>query len=147
MIPAFVDFAGNPIYYIPKSYISIMRLPLMGILLTAVCYIMYLEKLPDEAKKISKLIWPVAALICSLKTGITSLDILFNQGQAVIRFRAFVIILVLAGIAVLVYGLMKLMKNKLSLIDKNEFSKGKIYLIGGIVCVYVVIVLMTRFLR
>ena len=40
-IPAFVDLWGNTVVSMEKSYISIFRLPVMGILLSIICIIMY----------------------------------------------------------------------------------------------------------
>jgi hypothetical protein len=146
LIPASVDLLGNPISYMQKSYFSVIRLPLMGMLLSSLCLIMYLEKLPTEAKKVNKLIWPVAALICSFKTGISSLEILFAPEQTVIYYRISVFVLVVIGIAVLIYGLTKLLKSKQPFFDKNEMGRKKLYLIAGIVFAYAIVVLMPRFL-
>jgi TRAP-type C4-dicarboxylate transport system permease small subunit len=129
-----------------KSYFAIMRLPLMGMLLTGLCFTMYLEKVTEEAKKITRIIWPVAALICSLKTGLTSLEILLEQEQTISNFRLAVFALVLVGVAVLGFGAYKLVKNKLPIFDKDEISRKKMYVIAGILAVYAIIVFLPRFL-
>jgi hypothetical protein len=147
-IPAFVDFLGNPIVLMEKSYISIFRLPFMGILLSIICIIMYSINLPNEYKRPNKVIWSVIASIGSLKMGITSLEILFYKDLEIIKyFRISVLILVIIGIIILVYGLIKIYKNNMPFSEyKNGINKNKIK-ITGIIIVYIIIVLMPLYLK
>jgi uncharacterized membrane protein len=145
-IPVSVNLLGTPLSYMPKSYFAIMRLPLMGILLNGLCFTMYLEKVTEEAKKITRIIWPVAALICSFKTGLTSLEILLEQEQTISNFRIAVFALILIGIAVLAYGAYKLVKTKVSILGKDEMDKKKMYVIAVILFVYAIIIFLPRFL-
>jgi uncharacterized membrane protein len=78
-IPAFIDFFGNTVVSMEKSYISILRLPVMGLLLSIICIVMYKIQLTGENKKLNKIIWSIVAFIGSLKMGITSLEILFYK--------------------------------------------------------------------
>jgi hypothetical protein len=147
-IPAFIDFLGNPIISMEKSYISIFRLPFMGILLSIICIIMYSINLSNEYKKPNKIIWSVIAFVGSLKMGITSLEILFYRNLEIIKyFRISVLILVIIGIIILVYGLLKIYKNNIPFIEyKNGINRNKIIIIG-IIIVYIIIVLMPLYLK
>jgi uncharacterized membrane protein len=117
-IPAFVDIMGNPVVFMEKTYISIFRLPIMGILLTVICIKMYLIKISEQNINFNKIIWSVIAFIGSLKMGITSLENLFFDNSEITNiFRTSVLILVLIGVIILVYGLIKMYKNKISVIE------------------------------
>ena len=150
-IPAFVDFWGNTIVSIEKSYITIFRLPFMGLILSIICIIMYSIKLSGENNKFNKIIWSVVAFIGALKMGITSLEILFYENMETIKiFRIVVMVLVVIGILVLIYGLLKMYKNK---IPFNEYKDGiknyRIKFIGifGALCVYIIIALMPMYIK
>ncbi|MDR2485026.1 MAG: hypothetical protein LBD55_06495 [Treponema sp.] len=147
-IPAFVDLSGNTVVSMEKSYISIIRLPFMGILLSVVCIIMYSMPLNNENKKFNKIIWPVISFIVSLKMGITSLEIIFYENMEIIKyFRISVLILVIIGITILVYGLIKMYKNKIPFMEyKNRIHKNKI-IITGIIIAYIITALMPVYLK
>jgi hypothetical protein len=147
-IPAFIDFLGNPIVSMGKSYISIFRLPFMGILLSIICIIMYAINLPNEYKRANKVIWSVIAFVGSLKMGITSLEILFYKNLEIIKyFRMSVLILVIIGILILVYGLTKIYKNNIPFNEyKNGINKNKIKIVG-IIIIYIIVVLMPFYLK
>jgi hypothetical protein len=142
-IPAFVDLWGNTIVSMEKSYISILRLPVMGILLSIICIIMYLINLPNEKRKINKKIWSIIAFIGSLKMGLTSLEILFYENMDIINyFRIFIFILVISGIIILLYGLLKLYRKKIIFLEyKNGINKNKIIIILLLI-LYILIVIM-----
>ena len=142
-IPAFVDLWGNTVASMEKSYLSIFRLPVMGILLSIICIVMYKIKFINENKKLNKMIWQVIAFIGSLKMGITSLEIIFYEKLETIKyFRITVFVLVITGIIILIYGLIKMYKNKITFMEyKNGINKNKI-LITGIMFMYIIIALM-----
>ena len=147
LIPAFVDFLGNPVVYMEKTYITIFRLPIMGILLSIICIIMYSINLSNETKKLNKIIWSIIAFIGSLKMGITSLEILFYENIDIINyFRMSVLILVVIGILILIYGLIKLYKHKIPFLEyKNLLNKRKLIIIGSLV-VYIIIASMPLYI-
>jgi hypothetical protein len=80
----------------------------MGVLLSIVCITMYKIKFDNENHKFNKMIWEVIALIGSLKMGITSLEIIFYENTKTIKyFRISILVLVLAGIIILIYDIIK----------------------------------------
>jgi hypothetical protein len=147
-IPAFVDLLGNPVILMEKSYISIFRLPFMGLLFSIICIIMYSIKLTGENVKLNKIIWSVVAFIGSLKMGITSLEILFYENMETIKyFRIIILALVAIGIVILIYGVLKMYKNKLPLMEyRNGINKTKIKIIGTL-CLYIIIALMPMYIK
>jgi len=147
-IPAFVDFWGNTIVSMDKSYFSIFRLPLMGLLLSILCIIMYSLKIPGENNKYNKIIWSIVAFISAIKMGLTSIEVIYYENTDIVNiFRIIVMILVIIGIMFLVFGLIKMYKNKITLIDyKNGITGNKIKIIG-IICLYIAVVLMPVYLN
>jgi hypothetical protein len=147
-IPAFVDFWGNIVVSMEKSYITIFRLPLMGLLLSIICIIMYSIRLTGENNKFNKMIWSVVAFIGGLKMGITSLEIIFYENMETIKiFRIFNMAFVIIGIVVLIYGVLKMYKNKIPIIEyKNGIGNNKIKIIG-IICVYIIMVFMPIYIK
>ena len=147
-IPAFVDFFGNTIVSMEKSYISILRLPLMGLTLSFLCIVMYSIKISEENEKFNKIIWSVAAFIGALKMGITSMEILFYENMELVqRFRLIIMVMVILGIIVLLYGLYKMYKNKIQLSDyKTGVINNRIKIIVTL-CLYVALVLMPVYLK
>jgi len=147
-VPAFVDFFGNTIISMEKSYISILRLPIMGLLLSIICIIMYKINLSGENGKFNKIIWSIVAFIGSLKMGITSMEILFYENIEIINiFRIIIMVLVIIGIMVLVYGLIKMYKNKIPMEEYKIGIKSNSIKIIGILCVYIIIVLMPIYIK
>ena len=147
-IPAFVDLWGNTVISMEKSYISIIRVPFMGILLSVVCIIMYSMPLNNEDNQFNKIIWSVIAFMVSLKMGITSLEIIYYENMEIIKyFRISVLILVIIGITIMVYGLITMYKNKIPFMAyKNRIHKNKI-IITGIIIVYITTALMPVYLK
>ena len=147
-IPAFVDFWGNTIVSMDKSYFSIFRLPLMGLLLSILCIIMYSLKIPGENNKYNKIVWSIVAFISAIKMGLTSIEVIYYENTDIVNiFRIIVMILVIIGIMFLVFGLIKMYKNKITLIDyKNGITGNKIKIIG-IICLYIAVVLMPVYLN
>jgi hypothetical protein len=150
-VPTFVDFLGNTVVSMEKSYISILRLPFMGLLLSIICMIMYSIKISGENGKFNKIIWSVVAFICALKMGITSIEILFYENMGTIKlFRIIVMILVVIGITILIYGVLKMYKNR---IPFNEYKDGiknnKLKFIGiiGTLGLYIIIVFMPMYIK
>lgn len=147
-IPAFVDLWGNTIVSMEKSYISVSRLPVMGVLLSAICVVMKKIKFDNESGKLNDMIWSAAAIVGSLKMGITSLEIIFYENTAAVKyFRIIVFALVITGIIILMRGLMKMYKNK---IPFTEYKKGihkNIMLITGILFMYIIIALMPIYIK
>jgi hypothetical protein len=147
-VPAFVDFFGNIIISMEKSYISILRLPIMGLLLSIICIIMYQINLTGENGKFNKILWSVVAIIGALKMGITSMEILFYENMEIINiFRIIIMVLVIIGIAVLVYGLLKIYKNKIPINEYKNGIKSNSIKIIGILCVYIIIVFMPMYIK
>jgi hypothetical protein len=147
-IPAFVDLWGNTVVSMEKSYISIFRLPVMGILLSIICIMMYKTKFDNENEKINKMIWQVVAFIGSLKMGITSLEIIFYKNTEAIKyFRIIVFALVITGVIILIYGLMKMYKNKITLAKYKNGIKANKILIIGIPLMYIIIALMPVYIQ
>ena len=147
-IPAFLDFFGNTLVSMEKSYISIFRLPLMGLLLSLICIIMYSFKLTGENEKINKMVWSVVALIGALKMGITSLEILFYENAEITKiFRLLILILVLAGVGILIYGLVKMYRNKIQYSEYGVGIKSNRIKIIVILCLYIAVVLMPVVLK
>ena len=138
-IPAFVDIWGNPIVSMEKSYLSIFRLPIMGILLSFICIVMYKIKYDTAHQKPHKMVWQTIAFISSLKMGITSLEPIFYEKTETIQyFRITVFVLVLTGILLLLYSLLRMYKNKISITEyKINIHKNKIVIIG-ILFLYIV---------
>ena len=147
-IPAFVDLWGNTVVSMEKSYLSIFRLPVMGSLLSIICIIMYKIKFVNENKKLNKMIWQVIAFIGSLKMRITSLEIIFYERMEIIKyFRITVFVLVITGIIILIYSLIKIYKNKTIFTEyKNGVNKNK-KLIMGIMSIYIIIALMPIYIK
>jgi hypothetical protein len=150
-VPAFVDFLGNTVVSMEKTYISILRLPFMGLLLSIICIIMYSIKLSGENGKFNKIIWSVVAFICALKMGITSMEILFYENMETIKlFRIIVMVLVVIGIMALIYGVLKMYKNK---IPFNEYKDGiknnRLKLIGiiGTLGLYIIIAFIPMYIK
>ncbi|MDR2480755.1 MAG: hypothetical protein LBD07_00475 [Spirochaetaceae bacterium] len=138
-IPAFVDLRGSTIVAMEKSYISIFRLPVMGVLLSFICLMMFKADLENEQKKLNKIIWPVIAFIGALKMGITSLEILFYAEMNIITyFRTAVFVLSVIGVVVLLYALVRMYKNKITFTEyKNEIIKNKAMIIA-LVSLYII---------
>ena len=145
-IPAFVDFLGHPIVLMKKSYLSIFRLPVMGILLSMLCIVMYNIKL--EHKKPNQIIWRTIACITSLKMGITSLEVLFFENTETVKyFRLAVFILVIVGIIILLGALIKMYKDKYVFTEyKKDLQKNKI-LLSGILLAYIITALMPFYIQ
>ncbi|MCL2801370.1 MAG: hypothetical protein FWD28_06400 [Treponema sp.] len=147
-VPAFVDFFGNTIVSMEKSYLSILRLPIMGLLLSIICIIMYKINLSGENGKFNKIIWSIAAFIGSLKMGITSMEILFYENMEIINiFRIIITVLVIIGIMVLVYALIKMYKNKIPIEEYKIGIKNNSIKIIGILCIYIIIVFMPMYIK
>ena len=147
-VPAFVDFFGNTIVSMEKSYISILRLPIMGLLLSIICIIMYKINLSGENGKINKIIWSIVAFIVALKMGITSMEILFFENKKImIIFNLMNILLILNGIMFLIYGLIKIYKNKISINEYKYGVKKSSIKIVGTLCVYIVMVFMPMYIN
>jgi len=147
-IPAFVDFWGKTVVSMDKSYLSILRLPLMGLLLTVLCIIMYSLKISGENGRYNKIIWSVVAFISGLKMGLTSMEVLYYENIDIINiFRILVMILVVIGIMVLIFGLIRMYKNKIPLTEYvNGISSNKIK-ITGIIILYIIVVLMPFYIN
>jgi len=147
-VPAFLDFFGNTVVAMEKSYISILRVPFMGLLLSILCAIMYRINLSEENIKNNKIIWSVASLICSLKMGITSMEILFFENTELVHiFRILIMVLVITGILVLIYGLIKMYKNKIPIQEYKTGVKNNSIKIIGILCLYIIVVLMPMYIK
>jgi hypothetical protein len=147
-VPAFVDIWGNSVISMEKSYIAILRLPFMGLLLSLLCLIMYSLKIYGKNDKFNKIIWSIVALICALKMGIQSMEILFYENIETINiFRTILFILIIIGIIILVYSVLKMNKNKIPYSEyKIEIKNNRIKIIG-IICVYIIIVLMPFYIK
>ena len=147
-VPVFLDFWGNTIISMEKSFISILRLPFMGLLLSLLCWTMYSLKITGKNESFNKIIWSIVALVGSLKMGIQSMEILFYENVKIVNiFRISIIVFVLIGVVILVYGILKMYKNKI------EYSEYKIGLnnnrikIIGILCVYIIVVLIPFYIK
>ena len=140
-IPAYMDFFGNTVSYMEKSYITIFRLPMMGLLMTIICIIMYSTKLTNYNKGINKIIWSVVAFIGTLKMGITSMEILFYDNIEVKGyFRTSVWILVVIGVLVLISGIVIMHKNKITFAEyRNKINSNRL----GIFSVFILYVIFT----
>jgi uncharacterized membrane protein len=101
-----------------------------------------------ENNTVNKMIWPVIAVIGSLKMGITSLEILFYENMETIKyFRMSIFVLVIIGIIILIYGLIKMNKHKTAFMEyKNCIHNNKI-VITGILFAYVIIALMPVYMK
>ena len=145
-IPAFVDFLGHPIVLMEKSYLSIFRLPVMGILLSLLCIVMYNIKL--EHKKPNQIIWRTTACITSLKMGITSLEVLFFEKVETVKyFRLAVFGLVIIGIIILLRALIKMYKDKYVFTEyKKDLQKNRM-LLSGIIFAYILAALMPFYIQ
>ena len=142
-IPAFVDVFGNPVVMMEKTYVSIFRLPLMGLLITILCIVMFLIRLSDEDVKKNKMMWAIVSCIGALKMGITSMEVLFYENiEAVRYFRVGVLILVIIGIIILIYGTIKMYRKGLPYKEYiSGMAKDKIKIIG-VLCAYIIVALM-----
>jgi len=147
-IPAFVDLWGNAIMFVDKSYLTVSRLPMMGIILTALCVVMYGIQLPKEKRRFNKIIWAIVAFIASLKMGLTSLEVLFIRSTAAIQyFRIAILILVVAGVIVLGGAAFKLYKNNIQWQEyKSGMSKIRTIIVAALVMVYVAIAAMPSYI-
>jgi hypothetical protein len=142
-VPAFVDFWGNAIISMEKSYIAILRLPFMGILLSILCLIMYSLKIYGENGKLNKIVWSMVALIGALKMGIQSMEILFYENlETIYILRIIIFILILIGIIILVYSVLRMNKNKIQYSEYKIGIKNNRIKIIGIICVYIITVLI-----
>jgi uncharacterized membrane protein len=147
-VPAFVDLLGNPVVSMGKSYPAIFRLPLMGVLLSIVCLVMYRIKLDGENQKLNQIIWRAAACITALKMEITSLEILFYEKAQALKFlRLAVLAIVITGAAILIYGAVKMYKNKIPFTEYKEgMTKTKIPIALSLV-LYILIALMPLYIK
>jgi hypothetical protein len=108
---------------------------------------MYKIEFAGENTKFNKIIWSIVAFIGSLKMGITSMEILFYENIEIINIsRAIIWILVIIGISVLIYGLIKINKNKIPINEYKIGIKNNSIKIIGILCVYIILVFMPMFL-
>jgi len=147
-IPAFVNLFGNTVVLMEKSLVSIFRLPLMGLILTIISVLMYSIKLPGENGKLNKMVWLAVAFIGSLKTGLTSMGVLFyGNVETANTFRIVILIFVAIGVAVLACGLVKMHRDKIPLAKyKNSANRHKVKIIG-LMCAYVLVALMPFYMR
>jgi hypothetical protein len=83
--------------------------------------------------------------------GITSMEILFYENMETIKlFRIIVMVLVVIGIMALIYGVLKIYKNK---IPFNEYKDGiknnrlKLIEIIGTLGLYIIIVFMPMYIK
>jgi len=144
-IPAFVDVFGNPTQIMATSYLSIFRLPLMGIVLQVICLLMFMLKLGDQEIKSNRLTWSIISIIISLKMSLTSLEVfIYNNSFLLQIFRIVILILVVSGIIVLIMSILKLCKNYKNYF-KDYFTKilnWKLAVIITSICCYIILVLM-----
>jgi len=109
---------------------------------------MYKINLSGKNGKFNKIIWSIVAFIGSLKMGITSMEILFYENIEIVNiFRIIIMVLVIIGIAVLIYGLIKMYKNKIPIDEYKIGIKNNNIKIIGILCVYIIIVLMPMYIK
>ncbi|MDR2798431.1 MAG: hypothetical protein LBB80_08805 [Treponema sp.] len=143
-IPAYVDFLGNVMVSVEKNNLTILRLPLMGIIFSMVCFIMYTVKLPDIKQKYNKIIWSIVAFIGSIKMGVTSIEVCLYENLEYIKiFRILVFVLSGTGIITLLYDVIKIYKNKVKVVQyKNGLNKMKIIIVGILLLVYVLITII-----
>jgi uncharacterized membrane protein YidH (DUF202 family) len=80
--------------------------------------------------------------------GITSLEIIFYEKMETIKyFRITVFVLVIIGIIILIYGLIKMYRNKITFTEyKNRINENKILIIG-IIFAYIIIALMPMYIK
>jgi hypothetical protein len=143
-IPAYVDFVGNTMIVVEKTNITILRLPLMGMIFSMICLIMYTLKLSDIKQKYNKIIWSIIALIGSLKMGVTSIEVYFYENIEFIKiFRIIVFVLSGIGILILLYSIFKIHKNKVKMVEyKNGLNKTKMIIIGILLLSYIIITII-----
>lgn len=143
-IPAFVDFTGRAMVSIEKTYFTIFRLPLMGIILSIVCLIMYSAKLSGIKQKYNKILWSIVAIIGALKMGLTSIEVCFSKNIELVKyFRITVFILSGIGILALLYGIIKIYKNKIKMAEySNGINKIKGIIIGILLLAYILITII-----
>ena len=70
--PVFLDIEGNPILNTEKSLLIVFRLPLMGVITHAICFIMFSLNVPI-AKDKNQSLWLWISLLASLKMALTSI--------------------------------------------------------------------------
>jgi uncharacterized membrane protein len=150
-VPLFVDLAGNPTVMTTKSIFSVFRLPTMGLMVQAICIIMYLIDFNDISKlKTNKRIWLAISFIGAIKMSITSLEILIYENTLVLNiFRTSVLITVIVAVIILLYNLFVLYRE-----DKNQFlkeyhkaiSKGQYNAIAIALAAYILLVFLPIFI-
>jgi uncharacterized membrane protein len=143
-VPAFVDFTGRAVISIKKTYVTIFRLPLMGIIFSIVCLIMYSVKLSGVKQKYNRIVWSIAAFIGALKMGLTSIEICFSENIELVKyFRITVFILSGIGIFALVYGITKIYKNEIKMAEyRNGVHKTKGIIIGILLLAYILVTII-----
>ncbi|NCC71352.1 hypothetical protein EOM09_07270 [bacterium] len=148
-IPAFMNFAGNSVLTMKTTYVSVFRLPLMGLALQGVCIVMFFLNLPKDKEKKNKILWLMVSLLAALKMSLTSLEVFIYDNRLLLTtFRIIITVIVAIAIIILFKNAFFLFKDK----DKGLKEYLKIILkrqsllVILFIIIYIVLVLMPFYL-
>ncbi len=112
-IPVYVKITGEVVKTTPKSIFTVLRLPVMALILQMVCLVMLvgIDRRPTveaiKNKELNAGFWTIASLLVAIKFGFSSLGLLFGEK---IDPRWIQIVLVTIGIIYIVYLILDGMK-------------------------------------
>lgn len=146
VIPAFVDLAGQAILVMPKSPLAAFRLPLMGLLLQAICWRMSRVALPRaEDTRWNQVLWPAVALVAGAKALLSTLDFV-PHGASVTPFglRGTLLAVSALGVAALIVAAYRLFSayDREPLAYVRQLGHGPWRQLAGLLVLYVGLVLL-----
>lgn len=110
-VPVFVDMKGNPTLMTDKSYFSVFRLPLMGIMTQVICFTMFSVKLKYGRQK-NQLLWLSVSFLATLKMSITSMEVLIYENPETLNLlRTIVWVAICIAVVSIVFNVYSLYKN------------------------------------
>lgn len=110
-VAIFVDMKGNPILMMDKSFFSVFRLPLMGIMTQIICFTMFSVKLEYERER-NQTLWLTVSFLAALKMSLTSMEVLIYDNVEMLNIvRAIILIVVCIAVVSIVFNVYSLYKR------------------------------------
>jgi hypothetical protein len=149
-IPLFVNFMGEPLVFVEKTLLTAFRLPLMGLILQAVCLAMYLgcreaASAKPGTKGLQRNFWLAASLIAAIKLFASSVPFTGIILQDFVpAFRLVALFAALLGVAYLLACIVRLYREEGKGLGRIFMPKGRAYAIitAILLVLYVAVVFM-----
>ncbi len=148
-VPLFVDLAGKPTVMTSKSFLSVFRLPTMGLMIQVICVAMFFVNLRDEQEnKTNRVLWLAISLIGAVKMSFTSMEVLIYRNVGwLFAFRIIVWVTVILGVGLLsssVFTVYKQQRSEFLKEYQKAISKWQYIIISIALAVYLMMVFITK---